>query len=203
VSRAAIAAAVALALAAVMLAPEAAPTAPGARAAAADCSWQRHSKRVVRQVKRHGKLRRQARVRTWWSCVPQPLAPAATPEAPTPAAGTPETGTPAPSPPPAPEIGHLGVKAEDDVEPWSFTLSRPSVATGEVIVELNNQGSDPHNLNLRLEGGEGAPLQVSEAGPLERRTGRFTLATGTYRLWCSLPEHDEKGMHATLVVAGA
>jgi plastocyanin len=202
-SRAALAAIVALALAAVALAPEAAPNASGSRAAASDCAWQRHSKRTVRHVKRHGRLRRQVRVKTWWACEPQ--APATDP-APLPAAPTvPATPTPAPPPPEqpeGPEIGHLSVKAEDSNPQWNFTLSRPNVKAGEVIVELNNQGGDPHNLNLQRQGVEEAPLAVSEAGPLEHRVGRFTLAAGTYRLWCSLPEHDEKGMNATLVVEG-
>ena len=72
---------------------------------------------------------------------------------------------------------------------------------GEVIVELNNTyGGDSHNLNLQLEGSAEAPLAISEAGPAEHRSGRFALTPGAYRLWCSLPEHEEKGMHTTLVV---
>jgi plastocyanin len=201
VSRVALAAAVALALAALALAPGLAPTAAGGRAAAADCSWQRQAKRVVRHVRRQGRPRRLVRVVHRWVCVPLAAAPAApsTPTGPAPAPAPAPTAQP-PNQPPTPEIGHLGVKAEDSGEPWSFTLSRPNVAAGEVIVELNNKGGDPHNLNLQLVGGEEAPLQVSEAGPEEHRAGRFTLAPGTYRLWCSLPEHEAKGMSATLVV---
>lgn len=92
----------------------------------------------------------------------------------------------------------LGVKAQE----YSFTLSRPEVPAGELTVELNNQGQDAHNLNLQRVGSEEAPLEVGEAQSLEHRVGRFTLAPGTYRLWCSLPMHDERGMHATLVVGG-
>jgi plastocyanin len=100
---------------------------------------------------------------------------------------------------PQPSTARLGVKARE----WSYTLSRPEVPAGEVAIELNNQGEDPHDLNLRLEGSEGPPLQVPITGSLQRTTRRFTLSTGTYRLWCDLPEHDERGMHATLVVSGS
>jgi plastocyanin len=189
-----LAAAVALALVATL---SLIPVAGNGRAAAADCAWHRHSKRIVKQIKREGRVRRLVRAKRWWTCEPPAAAPAI---------AAPPTSAAPPAPPtplePVPAIARLGVKAEDQSEPWSFTLSRPSVVAGEVIVELNNQGGDPHNLNLRREGDSGPPLEISEAGPLEHRTGRFTLAAGTYQLWCSLPEHEEKGMHATLVVDG-
>jgi plastocyanin len=148
----------------------------------------------VKHIKREGRVRALVRTRRWWICNPLAAAPAIEPPVSTPAPG------PGPTPEPTPTIARLSVKAEDESEPWSFTLSRPNLAAGEVIVELNNQGGDPHNLNLRREDDVGPPLEISEAGPLEHRTGRFTLAAGTYKLWCSLPEHEEKGMHATLVV---
>jgi hypothetical protein len=69
-----------------------------------------------------------------------------------------------------------------------------------VTVELNNQGEDPHNLNLRREGGEGEPLQIPETDSLQRNVASFDLPAGRYRLWCSLPEHEEKGMSTNLTV---
>lgn len=165
--------------------------ATNSRAAAVDCAWKRHSKRVVRQVRRDGKPRRLVRIKRWWTCNPLAVTPAiATPLAPAPAPN------PAPESEPGPAPARLSVKASE----FSYTLSRPSLVAGAAIVELNNQGEDPHNLNLELEDNEAAPLEVSEAGPLEHRTAHFDLAAGTYRLWCSLPEHEEKGMKATLVV---
>ncbi len=183
------AAGVALAVvAAVALAPAGAPL--GGEAQAAECSWQRHSKRIVKQVKRHGKPRRVIRLKRWWSCRPSP-APLAVAVPPALPAGP----SPAPQPEPSPGPARLSVKATE----FAYTLSRPSIVAAEAIVELNNQGEDPHNLNLELEGG-GETLEVSEAGPLEHRSVRFDLAVGEYRLWCSLPEHEEKGMTATLQV---
>jgi hypothetical protein len=171
----------------------------GSRAAAADCTWQRHSKRVVKRVKRDGRVRRVVRQRHWWSCGPPPApAPAAIATPPVPAAD------PAPAPltqpdPPAPTIGRLSVRAEE----WALILSNSEpLDPGEVIVELNNEGSDPHDLRIQREGDEGPPLEIAEAGPKERRTARFALASGTYQLWCSLPEHKERGMSVTLQVKG-
>ena len=70
-----------------------------------------------------------------------------------------------------------------------------------MIVELNNQGEDPHNLELEREGSGDPPLEIPERPPYAQTTARFTLSPGTYRLYCSLYKHEDKGMEATLVVA--
>jgi plastocyanin len=74
------------------------------------------------------------------------------------------------------------------------------VSAGEVIVELNNQGEDAHNLVLEREDIADSPLKVSAALPASQSSARLTLAAGTYRLYCSLDDHAAKGMEATLVV---
>ena len=165
---------------------------PEPGAAAGECVWTKHSKRVVKKVKkRNGKLRRVRRTKHWWSCDPT--------AAPPPLAPVPPAVEPPPPPPeePEPAVGRLGVRAEE----WSFTLSRPEIAAGDVIVELNNQGEDPHDLNLLREGDEGPPLVVAEALPSQQTSARFDLPPGSYRLWCDIGEHDEYGMNATLLVA--
>ncbi|HEY5941405.1 MAG TPA: hypothetical protein VIT89_00910 [Solirubrobacterales bacterium] len=180
--------AVALAL---VVSPGATPplTQLGAEAAvAADCSWQRHVKRVVKRVRRHGKVRRVVRRRVRWTCVPLATAPVVAAPAPAPPVPT--------EPDPEPEANRLSVRAAEHY----FVLSRPSVQAGEVTIELNNQGEDPHNLNLRLEGDEAEPLQIPETDSLQRNVAGFNLPTGKYRLWCSLPEHEELGMESTLQV---
>lgn len=159
----------------------------------AECAWHRHTVRVVKRVRRHGKVRRVVRHRVRWSCDPV---------AGTPAAGAPESSPPvtAPSESEPEAANHLGVKAHE----YQFVLSRPSVSAGEVTVELNNQGEDPHDLNLQRESESGSEpvLEISETASQQHQVAHFELPPGTYRLWCSLPEHEEKGMHATLVVAG-
>lgn len=165
--------------------------APGA--SAEGCAWQRHSKPVVKQVKRHGQLRRVKRVKHWWSCEAQPtvLAAPALPAAPAAAPVTPAAEEP------APQISRLGVKAVE----YSYTLSRPEVSAGETIVELNNQGEDPHNLVLEHEGSADPLLEIPATPTVSQASAGFTLSPGTYRLYCSLYKHEAKGMEATLVVS--
>jgi hypothetical protein len=196
VSRA-LAAIVALALvAALSVGPG--PIAGNNRAVAADCAWQRHAKRVVKHVRRNGRVRRVVHNKRWWTCNPLALPP----QIGTPPALLPSPG-PTPGPEPEPPPRTVSVKAEDAIaEDFSFSLSRPYVVAGEVTVQLNNQGMDSHNLNLQPTGSTNPPLEVGEAGPGESRVARFALSPGTYRLWCSLPQHDEWGMNVELEVKG-
>jgi plastocyanin len=166
----------------------AAPLAPSGTTVAAECTWKRHSKRVMKRVRHHSKVRRVVRRKHWWSCVPATAAPPSPAPAPSPPAG--------PQPEPEPEANRLAVKGAE----YYFVLSRPSVRPGAVTIELNNQGEDPHNLNLRLEGSGEEPSQIAETDSGQRTVATFDLPAGKYRLWCSLPEHEEKGMATTLVV---
>jgi plastocyanin len=186
---------VAVVLAAMLLAGMAARTTVtsggiSGTARASDCSWERHSTGVVKRVKRHGKVRKVVRTRHWWTCVPP--AAAAPVDAPAVAPAPPAT----PGPEPEPEANRVSVKGVE----YYFVLSRPSVRAGEVTVELNNQGEDPHNLNIRPEGSDAEPLTLPETDSLQRSVATFDLPAGKYRLWCSLPEHEEKGMATTLTV---
>ncbi len=177
-----------VALLAVPVASETARLGPG-RAEAAECLWQRHTKRVVKHVRRHGRVRKVVRRKRWWTCTPV----AAQAPAP-PAPGTPTP--PAPSEPEEETANRIAVKSNE----YYFVLSRPKVRSGEITVELNNQGQDAHNLNLQLQGEEGEEFSIPETQSLQHSVAHFDLAPGTYRLWCSLPEHEEKGMHTTLIV---
>jgi hypothetical protein len=196
VSRA-LAGTVALALVATLsLTPRIGGLGGGSRAVAADCAWQRHAKRVVKHVRRDGRTRRVMRMKYWWSCNPLVTPPAIGPPPTILPGSIIQTGT---EPEPSPR--RVSVKADDAVaEDFSFSLSRPFVVSGEVTVELNNQGQDPHNLNVRPEGSVEPPLEVGEAGPGESRVAHLSLSPGTYQLWCSLPQHEEWGMSVDLEV---
>ena len=151
--------------------------ATGASGEAADCAWHHHTKRVVKHIRRHGKLKRVVRIRRWWTCDPLP--------------------------PPPPPVGpaRLSVKAiEHGATDFSYLLSRPNVASGDIIIELDNLGSDAHNLNIQQVDSTDPPLHMDDTNPLTNRSASFTLQPGTYRLWCSLPQHEAYGMHATLIV---
>ena len=94
-----------------------------------------------------------------------------------------------------PSIPHVQVIAVE----FSFTLSRTTVPAGKVILEFDNHGQDEHNLNLIH--GEGA-LAGSFANTPAHGVAheQLELRPGSYTLFCSLPEHEQKGMKATLVV---
>jgi len=113
--------------------------------------------------------------------------------APVSAAGPGEPGTAPPSTSPA----RVQVIATE----YSFTLSRPVVPAGEVIIELVNRGQDPHNLQLVSAAEEAnATGSFENTAPEHRRDQTLVMRAGSYTLFCSLPGHRAAGMHATLTV---
>jgi hypothetical protein len=96
------------------------------------------------------------------------------------------------SPPPA----RVQVSAKE----FSLILSRLRIVSGPAIVELANFGEDPHDLLLRRQA-KGAPtLRIRDVLPGKQRSLRAKLAPGRFKLWCSIADHAERGMRATLVV---
>jgi len=141
--------------------------------ATTQCSWKWKRKKVVRWVRRHGKKVRIARYRKFRVRVCRTI----------------------PDPPP-PDPVRLGVKAYE----FGFTLTAVQTAAGDTIIELNNQGEDDHNLHVqRLDGGE--ELATPDTGPGQLNRIRFVTTPGSYRLWCSLPTHAERGMDTRLTVS--
>jgi hypothetical protein len=91
--------------------------------------------------------------------------------------------------------GRLGVSATE----FHLTLSRGSVKAGRVIVQLQNQGEDVHDLRLRRIGGKRTYF-LPVTSPGGRATLTLRLLPGRYRLWCSLANHAQLGMRAVLRV---
>lgn len=108
------------------------------------------------------------------------------------------TPTPPAPPPPSPPPALARVQALE--REYSITLSRPSVAAGPVAIEAGDVGEDPHDLHLRTSTGDVTSLATLLPG--NRQTVKLTLAPGTYTLYCSIGDHEARGMHATLVVGG-
>ncbi len=82
---------------------------------------------------------------------------------------------------------------------YSFTLSRASVPAGKVILEFVNRGQDEHNLNLLpAEGPPAGSFADTASGGVSDQA--MVLKPGSYTMFCSLPEHEQKGMKATLLV---
>jgi plastocyanin len=127
---------------------------------------------------------------------PAPSAATAPSEGSTPALGKPAGESPPTSPASPPGPARVQVIAKE----YSFTLSRPEVPAGEVILELVNRGEDMHNMHVLepTEGGEPGALSNTEPGGV--RDLKLKLHAGSYTLFCSLPGHEAKGMKATLIV---
>jgi len=73
------------------------------------------------------------------------------------------------------------------------------VPAGKVIFEFVNRGQDEHNLNVQpAEGVAAGAFPDTASGGISDQA--MILRAGTYTMFCSLSEHEQKGMKATLVV---
>jgi plastocyanin len=181
--------------------------------AATTCA--KHTKRVVKQVKRHGKRTKVVRFKHYWTCqeAPEPAptpAPAPAPSSPAPVSTTPPSepapppATPTPQPEPEPEANALGVAANDRGGVKSYTLSRQTVRSGNLTVQLQNKGEDPHDMDLQRVGPAGEPLgavvKVPVTEPGANTNATVPVEAGRYRMWCDLYNHAKEGMEATVTV---
>lgn len=175
--------------------------------AATTCA--KHTKRVVKHVKRHGKRTRVVRFKHFWTC--QEVATPA--PAPAPSSAAPVTTDPpgepippdaGPAPTPEPEANALGVAADDRGGVKSYTLSRQTVRSGQLKIQLQNKGEDPHDMDIQRLGpsgetiGEVVEIPITEPG--ENSDATVTVEPGRYRMWCNLFSHAKEGMEATVTV---
>ncbi len=85
---------------------------------------------------------------------------------------------------------------------WRLELSRTTIDPGDAIVQLWNQGEDAHDLWIRRVAGTRvfkSPETLS--GDVSEFTARLRPGR-RYKLWCSLPGHEQLGMKARLRVNG-
>ena len=94
-----------------------------------------------------------------------------------------------------PAVGRLGVSATE----FQLVLSRGSVKAGRVLIQLQNDGEDVHDLRLRRIGGT-RTYSFPVTSPGGRSTLSLRLLPGRYRLWCSVANHAQLGMRAVLRV---
>jgi hypothetical protein len=209
------AALIALVLGAVLLAAGGGPSGQAHAAAAGGCV--KHTKRIVKHVKRHGKWVRIVRLKHYWVC-PKGVTPpsssggggggsATTPSQP----GGKTSPGPGESPgsEPEPEANAVSVSTveKEGGNKLAYALSRTSVKAGKVTIQLNNGASgDPHTMRLEKlgPGGRGSEPEIVElqTAPGKQATTAppVELAAGRYRMWCTLDGHAERGMETTLEV---
>jgi plastocyanin len=80
-------------------------------------------------------------------------------------------------------------------------LIRPqsvSVPRGEVTFTVTNRGRLGHT--FRIRGKTKNVLAITTLEPGESKTETRKLAKGSYTMYCVLANHEELGMHGTLVV---
>jgi hypothetical protein len=159
---------------------------------------------AVKRATRKRCAKRKARRRAVAPKAPPAPAPSPQPGAPAspPAPGAPAPDDPAPPTVPEPTSNPFAVQVLSGE--FFLHLSKPEVHAGNVRVEFNNSSAeDPHDLHLVREDGTGASYAFGEleSGQVEART--LKLNAGSWRLFCALPQHAERGMSAKLrVVAG-
>ena len=82
---------------------------------------------------------------------------------------------------------------------FRFSLSRSRVPTGRVTIELANFGEDAHNFKLRRVGGTHV-YTIGKTLPGARTTKTLRLRHGRFTYWCSVADHEARGMNGTLRV---
>jgi hypothetical protein len=92
--------------------------------------------------------------------------------------------------------GRLQVVARE----FRLSLSRPVLPAGPAIIELVNQGEDPHDLRVEPWTGGSSVFNfgVADPGAVVKQTG--SLQAGDYKLLCTLSGHAALGMSARLKV---
>ena len=82
---------------------------------------------------------------------------------------------------------------------FSYVLSRQKMRAGRVIVQLANAAEDVHNLRLRRTGARRSRL-IKRTDPGDSAKLNRKLKPGRYYLWCSIADHEKRGMRARLAV---
>jgi plastocyanin len=169
--------------------------------AATTCT--KHTKRVVKHVKRHGKSKRVVRLKPFWTCqeVADASPPATTAPAPAP---TPAPAPETPAPQPEPVANAIGVVARDTNKEFRFEPSRTVVKAGQLTMQLINEGEDPHSMAIQRIGpgevGEGPVTEIPKTLSKGRGEASVVVQPGRYRVYCTLFNHAEEGMKFDLTV---
>lgn len=96
----------------------------------------------------------------------------------------------------APEPARLQVTGRE----FSLALSRATVRSGPIVVELVNLGEDDHDLALRRLVRGSTTRRIRTVAPGRLGTLETRLPPGRYALWCTIADHRSRGMQARLVV---
>jgi hypothetical protein len=146
-----------------------------------------HHHATRRACRRHGD--RHCRRHVHWRRARRP-APAPAPPAPSPA--------PAPTPTPGPTPPSLPSRTGVDLTEWRVTPAYRELRAGEVEFHAANLGEDDHDLSVRDGAGTVLANEVVLVG--DSVTVRIDLEPAVYTLFCSLPDHEDRGMRADITI---
>jgi plastocyanin len=174
---------------------------PPGEAGRARCAGAKKRCKLVGSVKRKGAGLPRAAARPVTAAQPMSPAPAplSVPIPPAPPGPGAVVAPPPPPPPPPPsptaDPRRLQVRADE----FTLVRSQPTVAAGDVTVEFTTiDAEDPHDLAIFRTDGTGATFRFDELEPGRTATKVLRFGAGTYRLVCTLPQHEARGMSATV-----
>jgi plastocyanin len=97
-----------------------------------------------------------------------------------------------------------------DVDEYRITPDRVTVPAGKVKILIHDTGLLTHNVHIEdprkvdaqgnLQDLGGTPTAHPGTGPATREAVTLTLASGTYRMVCTIANHEVLGQYGTLVV---
>lgn len=83
----------------------------------------------------------------------------------------------------------------------SLILSRAKVDPGRAVIQFINSGEDVHDLQVKRKGADDVQGHTGNVDPGEQDEVEMKLRKGSkYQLWCSVSDHRDLGMEATLKV---
>lgn len=103
--------------------------------------------------------------------------------------------------PPAPATTSGGESAQTvkvAATEFEYALEETTFAASKYTFELDNEGTIPHDLVIEGPEIDRAATPVIAAG--ETATVDVALQAGTYKLYCSVPGHEDAGMRAEITV---
>ena len=90
-------------------------------------------------------------------------------------------------------------KVEIAFKEYQLTPNKIRVGPGKVTFALRNEGRYSHDFRINVEG-PGIDITTQKFGPGRTIRLEVALQEGEYKISCPLSNHDERGMHGTLIV---
>jgi hypothetical protein len=83
---------------------------------------------------------------------------------------------------------------------YSLQVSHDPSKRGRTIIEVVNNGQDPHDLHIQKVGAKKEKKATGVIVSRQRAELTVPLEPGTWHLWCSLTDHASRGMSIYITV---